>query len=128
MRFLVLILCLSAIWIAGCTTASLKDGHLVALSYAAVNTSQAPSKISASMASLASNSSTLEVHVGFIGMCASWIPGDWRCSSDAQALQPIIQTVSTPPGQPLDPLNIIHVARTFRDNIVFDGCLWVQLF
>jgi hypothetical protein len=56
-------------------------------------------------------SAQLEVRVGYFGICAS-NGGDWLCSNNATAL-----AASYSPGD--DPLNLIWVAKTFKDNIVF---------
>ena len=53
-----------------------------------------------------------EVRVGYFGICINPNGGSFLCSNNASALAAQI-TVDQ------DPLNLIWVASTFKDNIVF---------
>jgi hypothetical protein len=53
----------------------------------------------------------MEVRVGYFGICAS-NGGDWLCSNNATALAANINSDQ-------DPLNLIWVASTFKNAIVF---------
>jgi len=64
-------------------------------------------------------SAQLEVRVGYFGICAN-NGGDWLCSNNATAL-------SESYNMQQDPLNLIWVAKTFKDNIVFPYLMYVQL-
>ena len=54
----------------------------------------------------------LEVRVGYFGICVNADGGSFLCSNNATALA---QQVSVDQ----DPLNLIWVAETFKDSIVF---------
>jgi hypothetical protein len=56
-------------------------------------------------------SAQLEVRVGYFGICVS-NGGDWLCSNNATALAQSYNIEA-------DPLNLIWVAKTFKDNVVF---------
>lgn len=53
----------------------------------------------------------LEVRVGYFGICVN-NGGDWLCSNNATALAQSY-TIEA------DPLNLIWVAKTFKDAVVF---------
>ncbi|OBT55571.1 hypothetical protein VE04_05232 [Pseudogymnoascus sp. 24MN13] len=117
-----------SILVAGCTTTGLKDVYLLSLSYQPVAPySPSPLQLSPSLsttfANLAGNSTTLQVRAGYIGMCISAAPGDWSCSRDADSLARTLN--GTESGSSSDPLNIIWIAKTFRDTIVFNGLMFV---
>lgn len=115
-----------AILIAGCTTTGLKDVYLLSLSYQPIasispSASQLNPSLSTTFARLAGNTTTLEVRAGYIGMCISATAGNWTCSRDADSLARTLnltQSATSP-----DPLNILWIAKTFRDTIVFDGLM-----
>ncbi|OBT70249.1 hypothetical protein VE03_00020 [Pseudogymnoascus sp. 23342-1-I1] len=133
-HILMLLIFISAIFLsiltAGCTTTSLKNVYLLSLSYqsappASPPASQITPSLSTTFASLAGNTTTLEVRAGYIGMCISAAPGNWTCSRDADALARALnstQSTSSP-----DPLNILWIAKTFRDTIVFDGLIFASI-
>lgn len=54
----------------------------------------------------------MEVRVGYFGICVSPTPGSFICNANATALAGIV-TVDQ------DPLNLIWVASTFKDAVVF---------
>lgn len=54
----------------------------------------------------------MEVRVGYFGICINPDGGSFLCSNNASALAAQV-TVDR------DPLNLIWVASTFKDNIVF---------
>lgn len=54
----------------------------------------------------------LEVRVGYFGLCVNGDGGGWLCSNNATALA---QQISVDQ----DPLNLIWVASTFKDSVVF---------
>lgn len=115
-----------AILIAGCTTTGLKDVYILSLSYQPIasispSASQLNPSLSTTFARLAGNTTTLEVRAGYIGMCISATAGNWTCSRDADSLARTLnltQSATSP-----DPLNILWIAKTFRDTIVFDGLM-----
>lgn len=56
-------------------------------------------------------------------MCISAAPGNWTCSRDADSLARALSVTQN--GSSPDPLNILWIAKTFRDTIVFDGLMFV---
>jgi len=54
----------------------------------------------------------LECRVGYFGICINIDGGSWLCSNNASSLAGQV-TVDE------DPLNLIWVSETFKDNIVF---------
>ncbi|KAK9457866.1 Ca2+ regulator and membrane fusion protein Fig1-domain-containing protein [Dipodascopsis uninucleata] len=55
---------------------------------------------------------TYEVRIGFFGICMTNNPASWLCSENATALAEQLTAAE-------DPLNILHLAQTFREKIVF---------
>ena len=60
----------------------------------------------------------MEVRVGYFGICVQPDDGSYICNSNATALAEIV-TVDQ------DPLNLIWVASTFKDAVVFPYLLYV---
>lgn len=60
----------------------------------------------------------MEVRVGFFGICIQPDGGSYICNSNATALAEVV-TVDQ------DPLNLIWVASTFKDAVVFPYLLYV---
>jgi Ca2+ regulator and membrane fusion protein Fig1 len=54
----------------------------------------------------------LEVRVGYFGICTTPDGSGWLCSNNATAL-------ASQTAQDQDPLNLIWVAQTFKDAVVF---------
>jgi hypothetical protein len=65
---------------------------------------------------------TLEVRVGYLGMCISSKTG-WICSRGSEKLAGIVQQAKA--GELSDPLNLIYVADTFKREMAFVGLLYV---
>lgn len=61
----------------------------------------------------------MEVRVGFFGICIQPDGGSYICNSNATALAEVV-TVDQ------DPLNLIWVAATFKDAVVFPYLLYVS--
>lgn len=61
----------------------------------------------------------MEVRVGYFGICVQPDAGSYICNSNATALAEIV-TVDQ------DPLNLIWVASTFKDAVVFPYLLYVH--
>lgn len=60
----------------------------------------------------------MEVRVGFFGICIQPDGGSYICNANATALAEVV-TVDQ------DPLNLIWVASTFKDAVVFPYLLYV---
>ncbi|KAK9434024.1 Ca2+ regulator and membrane fusion protein Fig1-domain-containing protein [Lipomyces doorenjongii] len=54
----------------------------------------------------------LEVRIGYFALCLRSSPGAWLCSQNATSLAENLYAYQ-------DPINLLHVAQTFREKIVF---------
>lgn len=63
----------------------------------------------------------LEVRVGYFGICVNPDGGSFLCSNNASSLAGQVSVDQ-------DPLNLIWVASTFKDSIVFPYLMWVSTF
>lgn len=63
----------------------------------------------------------MEVRVGYFGICVQPDSGAYICNSNATALAEVL-TVDQ------DPLNLVWVASTFKDAVVFPYLLYVSLY
>jgi hypothetical protein len=59
---------------------------------------------------------SLEVRVGYFGLCANEGGAFWFCSADSNAM--VAQF-----GSDKDPLNIIWLAKQFQSSVIFSGFL-----
>jgi hypothetical protein len=106
----------SALLLAGCSSSSplIPGIFLISLYYRGWTPTYDPAQdnpaVFQQIQTLVGNAQ-LEVRVGYFGICVS-NGGDWLCSNNATAL-----AQSYTPSA--DPLNLIWVAKTFKDNIVF---------
>ncbi len=76
-------------------------------------------------ATLRGHNTALEIRVGYMGMCMWEASGQWICSSSAADLAALVRQAATEAGptsglQTADPLNLIYMAETFKNEIVFD--------
>ena len=62
----------------------------------------------------------LEVRVGYFGICIQPSGGSFVCSQNATALAELLNADE-------DPLNLIWVASTFKDAVVFPYLMYVRL-
>lgn len=62
----------------------------------------------------------LEARVGYFGICINPDVGSWLCSANASSLAAQLPTDR-------DPLNLVWVAQTFRESIVFPYLLIVAI-
>ncbi|KAK4122889.1 hypothetical protein N657DRAFT_483905 [Parathielavia appendiculata] len=117
---------LFSILLAGCTTEGLSDLYLLSLSYtgsassAADNTITNPN-VSSAVAGLAGTGSALQVRVGYFGYCL--IHGAIKsCSSDADLLAASLRGMDWS-----DPLNMLFVAKSFRNDTIFSGLIFISI-
>ena len=107
----------TALLLAGCSSSSplIPDIFLINLYYQhyppVFDTSQVDPGVTAAIANIVGNA-VLEVRVGYFGICVNPSGGAFLCSNNATALAAQISVDQ-------DPLNLIWVASTFKDNIVF---------
>ncbi|KAJ5259309.1 Ca2+ regulator and membrane fusion protein Fig1-domain-containing protein [Penicillium angulare] len=74
------------------------------------------------------NEPTLEVRAGYMGLCALLDGGEWICSTSAKSLANTIKLSSSLVNGTRDPLNLIYIANAFKEDIVFDGLLFIVIF
>lgn len=68
---------------------------------------------------------SLEIRVGYMGICVSSLTEDWICSPHASTLARTINDTNPITG---DPLNLIWIADNFRSQVVFSGLMYFSLF
>jgi len=66
-------------------------------------------------------SSLLEVRVGYFGLCVTQDGSGYLCSNNATALALNVNVDQ-------DPMNLIWIAQTFKDAVVFPYLLYVAFF
>lgn len=108
---------LPALLLAGCSSSSpmIPDIYLISLYYQRYapifDTSQVDPGVTTAISNIVGNAD-LNVRVGYFGICIQSGGGAWLCNQNATALADLI-TVNE------DPLNLIWVASTFKNAIVF---------
>ena len=73
--------------------------------------------VSAAIANIVGNAQ-LQARVGYFGICIDPGDGAWLCSNNASSLASQVSVDQ-------DPLNLIWVATTFKDNIIFPYLMYV---
>ncbi|KAJ5736579.1 Ca2+ regulator and membrane fusion protein Fig1-domain-containing protein [Penicillium malachiteum] len=68
---------------------------------------------------------TLQVRAGYMGLCIMLTDGDWVCSTSASSLANIVKLSSNAANDTRDPLNLVSIANNFKEDIVFDGLLFI---
>lgn len=108
---------MTALLLAGCSSSSpqVPDIFLISIYYEKyqpfVDLAQVDPGVSVAMSNIV-GAAELEVRVGYFGICVQPEGGAYMCNSNATALAEIV-TVDQ------DPLNLIWVASTFKDAVVF---------
>ncbi|KAK2760348.1 hypothetical protein FQN54_002417 [Arachnomyces sp. PD_36] len=73
-------------------------------------------------------SSSLEVRVGYLGMCMRESGEEWLCSRSAEDLANIIRENNTEEeAAGHDPLNLIWMAKDFTSQSVFSGLIFATI-
>ena len=108
---------LLALLLAGCSSSSplIPDIFLISLYYQSYPPNFAPSQVDPGVTTAIANivgRAQLEVRVGYFGICINPDGGSFLCSNNATSL-------ATQVSVDQDPLNLIWVASTFKDSIVF---------
>lgn len=106
-----------ALLLAGCSSSSplIPNIFLISLYYKSYPPSFDPSQVDPGVTTAIANivgQAQLEVRVGYFGICINPDGGSFLCSNNASSL-------ATQVSVDQDPLNLIWVANTFKDNIVF---------
>ena len=107
----------TALLLAGCSSTSpgIPDIFLISLYYQKYPPVFDPAQVQPGVTTAISNivgSAQLEVRVGYFGICIQPDNGAFLCNQNASALADLVRVDQ-------DPLNLIWVASTFKDSIVF---------
>jgi Ca2+ regulator and membrane fusion protein Fig1 len=108
---------LTALLLAGCSSSSpqIPSIFLVSLYYQKYapdfNSAQIDPGVVTAIANIVGGA-TLEVRVGYFGICIQPDGGSFICNANATALAEVMNVNQ-------DPLNLIWVASTFKDAVVF---------
>ncbi|KAK2759832.1 hypothetical protein FQN54_002566 [Arachnomyces sp. PD_36] len=117
MILIALAIILLSLLLAGCSSSSpqIPDIFLISLYYESYAPNFSPDQAAPGVTTAISNivaQAELEVRVGYFGICIQPNGGSFICNQNASALADIV-TVDE------DPLNLIWVAATFKDAVVF---------
>ena len=116
---------LPALLLAGCSSTSplIPGIFLISMWYEQFTPTYAPEQVdpgvTAAIANIVGNAQ-LGVRVGYFGICINKDGGDYICSNNATALVQGVSVVQ-------DPLNLVWVASTFKDAVVFPYLLIVAI-
>ncbi|KAK2768254.1 hypothetical protein FQN54_000106 [Arachnomyces sp. PD_36] len=113
-----------AILVAGCSSQGLRNVYLLSLSYhkSSETQSQPSSQLNPSFfADVAntSSSASLEVRVGYFGLCASLEGQGWTCATDSNSLTENLNATH-------DPLNLIWVADRFQNQVFLSALIIIS--
>ncbi|EAW09496.1 Fig1 domain-containing protein [Aspergillus clavatus NRRL 1] len=116
---------LLSLLLAGCSSSSpqIPDIFLISLYYEHYNPVFDRAQVAPGVVTATANivgGAEMEVRVGYFGICVQPDRGSYICNSNATALAEIV-TVDQ------DPLNLIWVASTFKDAVVFPYLLIVAV-
>jgi len=106
-----------ALLLAGCSSTSplIPGIYLLSLYYESYTPTYDPTQVDPGVTAAIANivgDARLEVRVGYFGICVTPDGGGYLCSNNATALAEQVSVDQ-------DPLNLIWVASTFKDSIVF---------
>lgn len=116
---------LLSLLLAGCSSSSplIPSIFLISLYYKSYPPSFDPSQVDPGVTTAIANivgQAQLEVRVGYFGICINPDGGAFLCSNNASSL-------ATQVSVDQDPLNLIWVANTFKDSIVFPYLIIVAI-
>ncbi|KAK4696001.1 hypothetical protein P7C71_g1855, partial [Lecanoromycetidae sp. Uapishka_2] len=116
---------LLSLLLAGCSSSSpgIPGIFLISLYYKSYPPNFAPSQVDPGVTTAIANivgQAQLEVRVGYFGICINPDGGAFLCSNNATSL-------ATQVSVDQDPLNLIWVASTFKDSIVFPYLIIVAI-
>lgn len=109
-----------ALVLAGCSSYSTMTGiYVISFAYSNSTTIPVEGQANMNLSSLLNSTkgdASLEVRVGYFGLCANEGGAFWFCSADSNAMV-------TQFGSDSDPLNIIWLAKQFQSSVIFSGFL-----
>ena len=117
MIFIAVAIILLSLLLAGCSSSSplIPNIFLISLYYHSYPPVFDPAQVDPGVTSAIANivgQAQLEVRVGYFGICINPDGGSFLCSNNASSLAGQVSVDQ-------DPLNLIWVASTFKDSIVF---------
>ncbi|PLB38155.1 Fig1 domain-containing protein [Aspergillus candidus] len=124
---------LLSIVLAGCTsTNGLSNVYLVSLKYRDIN---APNPVDPAMVNPGiadkvynvtqpRNAAITEIRAAYMGLCLIRSDGLRFCSNSAEALASLAKEIG---NSTADPLNLIWIAKRFKDTMVFDGLIFIAI-
>ncbi|KAL4894527.1 Ca2+ regulator and membrane fusion protein Fig1-domain-containing protein [Aspergillus ambiguus] len=123
-----------SILLAGCTSSNgLSNVYLVSLRYRNTSASAEvdPEIVNPSIAEKIYgvmrplNDKIIEVRAGYMGLCLTRSDHSRLCSSSAAALASMARADGN--NGTADPLNLIWIAKNFKETIVFDGLIFIAV-
>ncbi|KAH0562090.1 hypothetical protein GP486_003206 [Trichoglossum hirsutum] len=125
MIFIALAIILLSLLLAGCSSSSpvIPTIFLISLYYQSYTPTYSPAQVDPGVSRAIANivgHAQLEARVGYFGICINPDGGSWLCSNNASSLAGQISVDQ-------DPLNLIWVASTFKDSIVFPYLIIVAI-
>ncbi|KAF1815827.1 hypothetical protein P152DRAFT_411020 [Eremomyces bilateralis CBS 781.70] len=115
---------LLSILLAGCSSYSTMIGiYVLGIRYAKVSSASSDSQANPSLVSTiysVQGNATLDVRVGYFGICVRQSGVAWVCSSSGPAL---VEQV----GADRDPLNLIWLADRFKSDTLFSGFIFLTI-
>ncbi|EXJ73792.1 uncharacterized protein A1O5_03554 [Cladophialophora psammophila CBS 110553] len=125
MIFIAIAIILLSLLLAGCSSTSplIPDIYLISLYYQkyppVFSTVQVDPSVTTAIANIVGNAD-LNVRVGYFGICIRVDGGAWMCNQNSTALADLVSIDQ-------DPLNLIWVASTFKNAIVFPYLLIIAI-
>ncbi|KAI9800233.1 MAG: hypothetical protein M1825_004217 [Sarcosagium campestre] len=116
---------LLSLLLAGCSSSSplIPNIFLISLYYESYTPTYDPAQVDPGVSQAIANivgQAQLEARVGYFGICINPDGGAWLCSNNASSLAGQVSVDQ-------DPLNLIWVASTFKDSIVFPYLIIVAI-
>lgn len=115
----------AALLLAGCSSSSplIPGIFLISMWYEGYTPTYSPEQVDPGVTTAIANivgNAQLGVRVGYFGICTNGDGGSWICSNNATSLAEGISIDQ-------DPLNLVWVASTFKDAVVFPYLLIVAI-
>ncbi|OJJ48663.1 hypothetical protein ASPZODRAFT_150851 [Penicilliopsis zonata CBS 506.65] len=125
MLIIALAIILLSLLLAGCSSSSprIPDIFLISLYYKTYDPIFSSAQVDPGVVTATANivsGADLEVRVGYFGICIQPDSGSFICNANATALAEIVSVDQ-------DPLNLIWVASTFKDAVVFPYLLIIAV-
>ncbi|RMZ85451.1 hypothetical protein DV737_g839, partial [Chaetothyriales sp. CBS 132003] len=125
MIFIAIAIVLLSLLLAGCSSTSpfIPDIYLISLYYHQYAPIFSPTQVDPGVTTAIVNivgSANLNVRVGYFGICITSEGSGWMCNTNSTALADLVSVDQ-------DPLNLVWVASTFKNAIVFPYLLIIAI-